>query len=211
MFISHLDTIRVFERAFRRANLPISYTKGFNPRPKMTFTPALPVGTISCSEYMDCEFDGEILPRDVIVRLNNILPSGIRVLEAEVCDNKIPLSSLNCASYIVSIGSGAEAEDKLKNAIQELAGRKELFIEKPTKSGTKLVNIISLIYGIEVFESNNEEIKILMKLSVGQDGSISPSVVISALKKIAGFEFEINYILRREIYYFDGNKEILPI
>lgn len=211
MFISHLDVIRVFERAFRRANLPISYTKGFNPRPKMTFTPALPVGTTSCSEYMDCEFDEEILPRDVMIRLNNVLPTGIKILKAEVADDKLPISSLNAASYIVSIEDGSNNEDKLRNAIKELTGSKEIFIEKQSKSGAKQVNIIPLIYSIEVFESNSEEIKILMKLSIGQEGSISPSAAISALEKIAGFEFEINYIFRREIYHFDGNKKIFPI
>jgi len=211
MFISHLDVIRVFERAFRRANLPISYTKGFNPRPKMTFTPALPVGTTSCSEYMDCEFDEEILPRDVMIRLNNVLPIGIKILEAEVADNKLPLSSLNAASYVVSIEDGSNNEAKLRNAIKEVENSKEIFIEKQSKSGAKQVNIIPLIYSIEVLESNSEGIKILMKLSIGQEGSISPSVIISVLERIAGFEFEINYIFRREIYYFDGNKKIFPI
>lgn len=211
MFISHLDVIRVFERAFRRANLPISYTKGFNPRPKMTFTPALPVGTTSCSEYMDCEFDEEILPKDVMIRLNNVLPIGIKILEAEVADNKLPLSSLNAASYVVSIEDGSNNEAKLRNAIKEVENSKEIFIEKQSKSGAKQVNIIPLIYSIEVLESNSEGIKILMKLSIGQEGSISPSVIISVLERIAGFEFEINYIFRREIYYFDGNKKIFPI
>ncbi len=211
MFISHLDVIRVFERAFRRANLPISYTKGFNPRPKMTFTPALPVGTTSCSEYMDCEFDEEILPRDVMIRLNNVLPIGIKILEAEVADNKLPLSSLNAASYVVSIEDGSNNEAKLRNAIKEVENSKEIFIEKQSKSGAKQVNIIPLIYSIEVLESNSEGIKILMKLSIGQEGSISPSVIISVLERIVGFEFEINYIFRREIYYFDGNKKIFPI
>ncbi len=211
MFISHLDVIRVFERAFRRANLPISYTKGFNPRPKMIFTPALPVGTTSCSEYMDCEFDEEILPRDVMIRLNNVLPIGIKILEAEVADNKLPLSSLNAASYVVSIEDGSNNEAKLRNAIKEVENSKEIFIEKQSKSGAKQVNIIPLIYSIEVLESNSEGIKILMKLSIGQEGSISPSVIISVLERIAGFEFEINYIFRREIYYFDGNKKIFPI
>ena len=56
MFISHLDMMRTFERAFRRADLPVAFTQGFNPRPKISFTPALSVGITSSSEYMDVEF-----------------------------------------------------------------------------------------------------------------------------------------------------------
>ena len=55
-FISHLDPNQGFERGFRRASLPVAYTQGFNPRPKMSFSPALSVGITSNSEYMDVDF-----------------------------------------------------------------------------------------------------------------------------------------------------------
>lgn len=79
-FISHLDLIRVFERAIRRANLPIAYSQGFNPRMKISYGQALKVGQTSNSEEAKLTFEKEIAPEEVVDRLNAVLPKGIKLL-----------------------------------------------------------------------------------------------------------------------------------
>ncbi|OGC04979.1 hypothetical protein A2276_03385 [candidate division WOR-1 bacterium RIFOXYA12_FULL_43_27] len=79
-FISHLDLIRVFERAIRRANLPIAYSQGFNPRMKISYGQALKVGATSAGEEAKLTFEEEMSHKEVVDRLNAVLPKGIKLL-----------------------------------------------------------------------------------------------------------------------------------
>lgn len=83
-FISHLDHMRVLERAIRRADLPIAFSHGFNPRMQMSFkTKALKVGETSDACEAELTFEGWVKPEDVKERLNKVLPAGFRILEAQ--------------------------------------------------------------------------------------------------------------------------------
>lgn len=84
-FISHLDHMRVLERALRRAELPIAYSQGFNPRPKIAYmTRALKVGETSDSCEAELTFEGWVKPEVVRSSLNQVLPEGFRIVSAEV-------------------------------------------------------------------------------------------------------------------------------
>jgi len=77
-FLSHLDLMRLMERAFRRANLPLAFSEGFNPHPRVSFASALAVGVTSEGEYLDVQLRENIPIQEVQKRLNMALPSGIR-------------------------------------------------------------------------------------------------------------------------------------
>lgn len=80
-FISHLDHMRAIERAIRRADLPIAYSQGFNPRMKISYkTQALKVGQTSDVCEAEFTFLDPITPKDVMDRLNNTLPKGLQIL-----------------------------------------------------------------------------------------------------------------------------------
>jgi radical SAM family uncharacterized protein/radical SAM-linked protein len=102
-FISHLDLLNAFTRAFRRAAIPIAYSHGFNPHPKISFGSVLPVGTISEAEFADVDLEAYMDPDDLIARANDQLPLGVELLEAQ----EIPLkegslmAQIDLASYIV--------------------------------------------------------------------------------------------------------------
>lgn len=81
-FLSHLDIMRTFERSFRRGAIPIKYTEGFNPRPKLVFRDAIPVGVTSSGELAYVDLEGPISPGRVVDALNAVLPSGLRLHEA---------------------------------------------------------------------------------------------------------------------------------
>jgi radical SAM-linked protein len=83
-FISHRDLMRTFQRAIRRAGLPIAYSQGFNPHMKISWGNALKVGATSESEYAEIQIDGWIRPHEAMAKLNAILPQGLEILEANV-------------------------------------------------------------------------------------------------------------------------------
>src|SRR4030043_1221968 len=88
-FISHLELAHLFTRASKRADLPLSYSEGFHPMPRIIFAKALSVGVESLSEIGDMELEGRVTALDVKGRLNQTLPEGIRIIEAE----EVPFSS----------------------------------------------------------------------------------------------------------------------
>jgi len=82
-FISHLDLVRLFQRASRRASLPVTVTKGFSPRLKISITKALKLGVESDSEEVIIGFDKNIVPEEFVLSINSKLPEGVKVLRAE--------------------------------------------------------------------------------------------------------------------------------
>lgn len=82
-FISHLDLMRLFHRALRRSNLPITVTKGFNPHPKISVGRALKLGLESEEELAIFYFDEDVKAQDFINRINEQLPEGIRIKDAK--------------------------------------------------------------------------------------------------------------------------------
>ena len=98
VWISHLDLMRLFQRAFKRAGLALTHTQGFNPRPSVSIALPLSVGVASCCELLDFDLDGEAVPCEQIQqRLNQALVSGIRVLDVYETGRKLrELSLLRC-------------------------------------------------------------------------------------------------------------------
>ncbi len=211
MFISHLDMIRTFERSFRRTDLPLAFTQGFNPRSRISFTPALSVGITSSSEYMDVEFEETVSPEDAVARLSAVLPEGIQIIKAETADNKIPLSIVNAATYMVKTALDEENPDELEKAINNLLNREEIIIEKSTKFGAKSVNIAPFIYNMKLLSNTNGTADICMEVSIGQQGSVSPKLIIFELEKLLAKKLEIVSIHREEIFYLNENNKILPL
>ncbi|TYP57604.1 TIGR03936 family radical SAM-associated protein [Thermosediminibacter litoriperuensis] len=181
-FISQLDLMRALERAIRRAELPVKFTEGFNPRPRISFTPALPVGMTSDAEYMDVEFAGELPLDRILARLNSCLPPGISVLKADTAEGKIPLSSVNRAIYTVVVDAGGDATPELLDkAIAELLARPEITVTKTSKGKVKNINISPLIYSIKITRVEGSRAELRMELAAGQEGNVTPPVVIKAL------------------------------
>lgn len=210
-YLSHLDIVRVFERAFRRAGLPISYTLGFNPRPKMSFTPALSVGITSSSEYVDVEFTEDVTIKDLVDVLNDALPVGLKITKADETREKIKLSALNTAVYTVGISLNKVDVGKLLNSVDTLLSKKEIIIEKRTKAGIKSVDIAPLIYKIHIATIDEHTANIIMETSIGQQGNVAPMTIVSQIEEVLKKELVVLYMDRKEIFYSQDNNRILPI
>jgi len=209
-YISHLDLMRALERAMRRAKLPLKFTEGFNPRPKLTFTPAIPVGITSDAEYMDVEFTKQLSMDEIFSRLNSVLPPGISLVKVDTAEGKIPLSAVNRALYTVVVDIGNATREVLEKAIEKLLSRSEINIEKKSKGKVKFVNIAPWIYDIKIGQIEDGKIELKMELAAGQQGSVTPPAVVNALQEYIP-SLSVRRINRDEIFLFDNGKRIDPI
>ena len=151
-FLSHLELAHLFYRASKRADLPLCFSEGFHPMPRIIFATALPVGMESLMEMVDIEFEGKISPLDVLERLNQTLPRGVEIQEAEEVPFFFHLASLSHPSvYWIPLDpllSKEEAILKIKKALDE----KEFFVHQERDGKKRSVNIRPLIEKMDVKE-----------------------------------------------------------
>jgi radical SAM-linked protein len=149
VWISHLDLMRVFQRAFKRAGLPLKHTQGFNPRPSVSIALPLSVGVESCCELLDFELDGERVSNDDIrTRLNEVLVAEVQVLSVYDGGGKIGnLALLDCSVWL-EYDSGIP--DLAEERIRALFERSAIVLPKKTKSGIQDQDIIPMIRKIDV-------------------------------------------------------------
>jgi len=110
-FLGHLELVSTVIRAVRRAGLPMKYSQGFHPLPKVSFGPPLPVGMESLEEFLDIEFTADVDPKETLAKLNAQLPEGVRLLSAEPLPLKLSFPSAIMTEYIARIKDGPLAID----------------------------------------------------------------------------------------------------
>jgi radical SAM family uncharacterized protein/radical SAM-linked protein len=149
-FVSHLELVHVFYRASRRVGLPLCYSEGFHPMPRIVFAKALSVGVESLSEIVDMELDGRITSSEVKEKLNHSLPEGIRIMEAE----EVPLSSspdfhLRRSVYWIGLKDLLPKEEAMVKC-EEVLGEEVLFIDQERKGTQRRVDVRPMIGSMEV-------------------------------------------------------------
>lgn len=200
-FISHLDLMRLFQRAFKRAGLPLTHTQGFNPRPSVSIALPLSLGAESHCELLDFDLESPVPLEDIRNRLNAALIDGIRV--REVYDNgaKIKylalLQSRLTLEYDGAIPAGAES------AIGQLFARETLVLEKKNRNGVTQQDIIPMIRNLEISRISEGELR-LDVLHCCQNPSLNPMQLGAAIEKYLP-ELTPDYIrvCREEIYTED--------
>lgn len=179
-YTGNLDLHRIWERAFRRANLPISYSNGFHPQPRLHLACALPLGMISHYELADLWMDETVPPENLLRDLNNSLPDGIRVTGVEQVDLKEkPLQTrIKTASYLVSFASLMSIA-ALTQAVEYLLSSPEIIRERRGKT----YNLKPLIEKIEVRPGSSDPSKpvLFLELSAREGATGRPEEVLSAM------------------------------
>ena len=179
-YISHLDFVRVLNRAVRRSELPVTHTEGFNPHPVMTVALPLSVGVTSECEYIDIGFDEQVLVCDAISRFNEAFENGIEVLDAKILGvDDIPFRDIDTASYRVEI----EMESETLPDIDAFMARKDILMDKRSKSGVKEVDIKADIWSLKVSHHNGMFCTLEMTTSAGNTFNLKPELVVAALAK----------------------------
>ncbi|HHT36543.1 MAG: TIGR03936 family radical SAM-associated protein [Candidatus Wallacebacter cryptica] len=176
-FISHLDVLRLMERSVRRAALPIEYSEGFNPIPKMSFASALPVGVTSNCEYVDLKMSADVDGCEATAALNSVLPQGFRILDAvNVPDRSEALMSIvNTAQYEVRI---RESVQGIEEKINGVLAHKELLITVERKRKTQVKDIRDLIDALTYDPESNT---VYLQCASGLKNNLRPMDILPFL------------------------------
>ena len=153
-FISHLDMVRTFTRALRRARLPVALSAGFIPREKISFNFPLPLGLTSKCEYVDIKLANFIRPDLLREKLNRELPSGLRVEEARIIplESKSLMATFNCAEYEVKLLRSADTLSINQAKIKQFLKQRRIIIKREKKR-TEEIDIRPFILKMEVKDS----------------------------------------------------------
>ena len=181
-YISHLDLVRTMMKIIVRSGLPLWYTEGFNPKPKLTFAAPLSIGTESLCEYMDIRLTERADADILMARLNANMTDEMQATEAYYPTTK--LSSLGYLEYIIDVKTEG-ADENLVRFISDVMSAPELQILKKTKSGEAVVDIKPLI-GSFTAELSGEHIIIKCTLSAEPSSFLNPDSIIKILRDKCG-------------------------
>jgi radical SAM-linked protein len=173
-YTGHLDLHKLWERAARRAELPLAYSQGFHPQPKMNMAAALPLGFSSRCEVLDMKLEHDISLSDLPTRLNGTLPSGLQVVGVEQVEERAPALQTQVAS--------AEYEVALTEAIDrsELKQRLESVIQSksiPRERRGKMYDLRPLIEELRLLPDG----QIFMRLAAREGATGRPEEVLDVL------------------------------
>lgn len=181
-YISHLDLMRTFQRAFQRAGLTIKHTEGFNPHPFISILLPLPLGFSSQCEVLEFQLLDGTPPDDVPARLNPALPEGIQVTRCYEGGGKA--KTLTFVDYRLTLEYETAPPPDLGAAWAELLGREGLVVEKKSKkskTGTTEVDIIPLVKSFAFTE--NEGAAVLEATIRAQNPGLNPQLLTAALER----------------------------
>ena len=205
VWISHLDLMRLFQRAFKRSGLPLTHTQGFNPRPSVSIALPLSVGVESSCELLDFELEGDkVANRIVRGKLNDYLVPGIRVIK--VYDNMQKIKHLALLDTVVTMEYDNGVPENAVQTIQELFGREEVLVEKKTKTnGIQDQNIIPMIKQLEIEQPDEKTILLKARICC-QNPTLNPMQLHGAVVRYLP-EFKPDFVKNKriEIYDADGN------
>lgn len=199
VWMSHLDLMRVFQRAFKRAGLPLTHTKGFNPRPSVSIALPLSVGVESHCELLDFDLEGEKpSPEAIKDRLNAALVPGVRVLECYTDGRKLRELSLLRVNVTLEYDSGVPVG--AESAIRSLFARESLMVEKKSKNGILDQDIRPMIRKLDVISALPGELR-LDALVCCQNPTLNPALLSGAVcRYLPEFAPAASQIVRKEIF-----------
>ena len=204
IWISHLDLMRLFQRAFKRAGLPLTHTQGFNPRPSVSIALPLSVGVESKCELLDFELDGQSVPCDEIcARLNEALVEGVKVLK--VYEDGLKIKHIALLDCTVTLEYDGGTPENAVEQITELFRREEVVVPKKGKNGIVDQNIAPMIRRINL--TGDDHTVTLNALVCCQNPTLNPMQLPAAIEKyLPALKPDFAKCCRLEIY--DTNETV---
>ncbi len=206
-FIGHLDVMRYFQKAIRRAGIDVAYSEGFSPHMIMSFAAPLGVGVTSTGEYFDMELKSAVSSRQMEDAFNAQMAEGIRVLSVrEIPQGKAhaAMSLVAAADYLVSFREGKAPAAGWQDRVREFLDQKEIVILRKTKRSEKETDIRPWIYQMEVRQD-----AIFLQLAAGSVHNLKPELVLEAFAAFLGEELAPFALMvhRLETYANVGSEE----
>ncbi|MBR1384506.1 MAG: TIGR03936 family radical SAM-associated protein [Ruminococcus sp.] len=196
-YISHLDLLRTFQRAFKRARIPLWYTQGFNPHAYLMFPLALPLGTDSRVEILDVALIEELAFDELRDRMNSSMPEGLKIVSA--AKPVMKHTEIASAEYIVRLKSLIISPEEICERFEGFVSQEKIEVEKRTKK--KGINLVDIKPHIAVLDNYvSDEISVLqLRLPAGSEFNLNTGVVIDAFAAYLGYDFDTVYTTRTKI------------
>jgi len=208
-WIGHLDMMRYFQKAIRRAGVDIVYSEGFSPHQKMSFAAPLGVGILSEGEYFDIEVHSSNSSKEMIKRFNQTMAEGVEILSWKRLPDqaKNAMSLVAAADYQIFFREGAqpEKEEEFWNGLLDFMQSEQIEIRKKTKKGERNLDLKPLIY-----QADRKENALFLRISTGSSDHIKPELILQAYyehvlgKEMPEFAFQVQ---RLEIYANLGTQQ----
>ena len=203
-YISHLDLLRTFARAGKRAGLPLAFTQGFNPHPKISFAAPLGVGIAGEGEFADMELTGDLPAIVVSETLSASLPEGLQILETRIVS--MPTKSLMAIVGLATYRGAASlyrsfTQAELTAAINGFLGLTEILVERRGKN--KVTKIHNIRDGIFAFSGTIQEQEIVLEIEIktGSSGNVRCEEVLGAFVKTGDVPIKGRFVLSRTGLY----------
>ncbi|GAB3303486.1 TIGR03936 family radical SAM-associated protein [Epidermidibacterium keratini] len=184
-FMSHRDYTRVFERAIRRAGLPIGFSAGFTPHPKISWVGAAPTGIASVAEYVEIGLSAELDPADVLDRLRAALPEELAVEEVIPALGKSLADRVQASRWRFAFPG--ESREVIESAVAALWAADDVVVERVNQNGRKQVDVRGAL--VEASVQTEPDGCVIMTSTVRQATPVvRPDDVFTALREVAGLE-----------------------
>ncbi len=205
-FIGHLDVMRYFQKAIRRAEIDIAYSEGFSPHQIMSFAAPLSVGHTSEGEYFDVELNTFTSETDLLRRLQAVMVEGIEIIKVQLLKEGEgnAMASVKAASYLITFQKEILLPKDWQDRLNVFYMQPFIPVVKKTKKGEKEINLKDSIYELEI-----RDFGIYMLLDASSGGNIKPGFVLDCFfdtlnYKLPEFAFSVHRI---ETYKDIGREE----
>ena len=176
-FISHLDLMRAFERALRRAGLPLRMTEGFNPHPRLSFPAALGLGIEGAEEVMEFDLADWVIPSETERRLREQLPPGLDLLSVKLADPQQTARVQEVAYRAEPVEAALMDDPRLSAAaVEAFRAKPELLVERHRKGRDKTVDIRPFLISAE-----RDGAGLTLRFKAGPEGSVHPEEALGLL------------------------------
>lgn len=211
-FIGHLDIMRYFQKAIRRADIDIAYSEGFSPHMIMSFAAPLGVGLTSEGEYVDLQVHSCESSKAAVDALNSVMVEGMEVVSFKRLPENVKnaMASVAAADYFVNFREGY-APENWEEKFEAFLQKEEMLIVKKTKRSEAEVDLKPMLYKCEIRDGG-----IFMQVACGSVNNLKPELVMEAFAKDAGLElapFALE-VARLEVYADLGDeaaKKLVPL
>ncbi len=187
-FSSHRDFARAFERSLRRADIPMAYSAGFHPHPKISYVGAAPTGVGSEAEYLELAMARHCEPEQVRAAIDSVLPDGldmIRAVDAADCPPGSLAEVMQASVWQLELVADPQL---LREAVLALLAAESVLVERLTKDGRRSLDARTPIVSAEVSDHPDQEGRAILTMVVRQvTPTVRPDDVLTALQSVAGF------------------------
>lgn len=215
-FIGHLDIMRYFQKAMRRAEIDICYSEGFSPHQIMSFAAPLGVGITSDGEYLDIEVNSTLSTEQALHVLNETMVEGVEIVDyVQLPDNaKTAMSIVAAADYDLYFKPGYDAPRSVSEFTKGIDNfftkPSEVLITKKTKKSEKVMDLKQLVYAFKAESKVREDGAVVpsfyLMVSTGSSDNLKPELVVESLFEAMGLTYDANAIQihRRDVYAADA-------